>query len=332
MVEPVRRLAVAVRHSLLPAFLTLLVSKLAVAQPSAVTNGASRFNLDIAKDEAAATCPDAGWFRERIAVHAGRADLGGDFAIFLGKRGDFWSARIRRSNNDDTGPTEAERTLQDRSSACQPLAEAVAITIAIMAEGVAAHAEPAPPPPPPPQPPVREPTASPKPKEHSLFWVGAGGGVAMSWISPVAPVLGFSAALNTERFRHGVRLMLTTEQKFDLVPGRVVVQAWLATAFSCAQVKHGRATGALCATVDASILRASAEGFEDGTPSSRSYGALGLETHPGWYILNNYRISAALGAFVPFSRESFSVIGKGVAYVPPSLNWRVLLFSEIGAF
>jgi hypothetical protein len=126
--------------------------------------------------------------------------------------------------------------------------------------------------------------------------------------------------------------MLTTEQKFELVPGRVVVQAWLGSAFSCVQHSAGHFGAALCATFDAGMLRASAEGFDDGRPSSKSYEALGLEVDPSWYISNRYRLSAVVGALAPFSRESFSVVNKGVAYVPPSLNWRVLLFSEIGTF
>jgi hypothetical protein len=171
------------------------------------------------------------------------------------------------------------------------------------------------------------------PRQSDLkVWVGAGGGAAISFISPLAPILGFGAALDSINFRQGLRVMLTTEQKFQLEPGRVVVQAWLATVLTCLRFTQGSLGAALCGALDGSMLRASAEGFESGQPSTRKYAALGLELQPAWSISDSYRLSAALGALVPFRQESFSVTGRGVAYVPPKINWRALVFSEIGAF
>lgn len=323
------------RRQLPLGLLGLLVSRLALAQGSEVTEpevAKTSVQLTVEAEESAAACPDVAWFRERVRAHAGERGQAGDFAVALGRRGELWQAKISRLAQG--GDARLERTLQDRSPSCGPLADAVAITLAILADDVAERASPeapAPAPPPPrlaPSAPPPLPTRDPRPR----VWVGAGGGAAFSWISPVAPVLGFGLAVETTHTRHGVRLMLTTEQKFELVPGRVVVQAWLGTAFSCAQLSGKRFGAALCATFDASMLRASAEGFDDGKPSSRAYEALGLEAQPSWYITDWYRLSAVLGGLAPFTRESFSVTGRGVAYVPPSLNWRVLLISEIGTF
>jgi hypothetical protein len=316
-------------------FLTLLIGRLAAAQPAAVVaQPPPAFALAIEKDELAAACPELPWFRERIAAHAGPAGQAGDFAVELSRKSEAWYARIQSRARAGEAAT-AERVLRDRSPGCGPLAEAVVITIAILADDVAQHAEPSVAPQSEPPPVAVEKAAGvrpiPRDSRHQL-WLGAGGGITMAWISPLAPALGFGLGFETAHTRHGVRLMLTTEQKFELVPGRVVVQAWLGTAFSCAQLTNRRFGAALCATFDASLLRASAEGFDEGQPSSRSYGALGIEVQPSWYVSDSYRISAVIAALAPFSRESFSVIGRGVAYIPPSLNWRVLLFSEIGTF
>jgi hypothetical protein len=89
---------------------------------------------------------------------------------------------------------------------------------------------------------------------------------------------------------------------------------------------------ALCATADVSVLRAGAKGFADATSSTRIYEGFGLEAQPSWYLSDNVRLSAALAALLPVTRESFSVTGRGAAYVPPNMNWRVLLISEIGTF
>ena len=317
---------------------TMLVSKVAIAQAPAppLEESEPTFSVVVERDDLAVSCPDLPWFTERIASHAGRAGHAGHFKVALTKRGEAWQARIQRWEQARSS-LEAPRVLQDRSPACEPLAEAVALTIAILADDTAQHE----------QQPLRTPDESArKPiavtppatptgdSRNGAFkvWVGAGGGAAMSWIAPVAPVLGFSLGLDTFSFRQGVRLMITTEHKFRLDPGSVVVQAWLATVFSCLQRSHGHFGAAACATADAGMLRASAEGFAEGRPSTRNYEGVGLEAQPSWYISDSYRISAALGVLFPISRESFSVTGKGVAYIPPQVNWRVLVFSEIGAF
>lgn len=315
--------------------LALLLSKAALAQsPSeSSASGAPPFSVALEKDELAVSCPELPWFRERIESHAGEAGYAGSFRLTLARRSGTWYAKIQRWEQDRSTPV-AERVLQDRSSACEPLAEAAALTIAILADDYAQRAEPTPAPSVAPRPkPVALAVAPPAARdEKSKVWVGAGGGAAMSFISPLAPILGFSAVLDSGSFQHGLRVMLTTEQKFGLDPGHVVVQAWLATLLSCLRFSHGRFGMALCGALDGSMVRASAEGFEDGKPSTRKYGAAGLEAQPSWNLSRRYRISAALGALLPFTQESFSVTGKGVAYVPPSLNWRILVFSEIGAF
>jgi hypothetical protein len=298
---------------------------------------ASPFNVTVERDGQAVSCPDLNWFEAHIAAHAGKAGHAGHFKIALSKRSDVWQASIRGSEQSGSARS-AERILEDRSPTCEPLAEAVALTIAILAEDTATHTEPE-------SPDQARPDASDEPPSlvvetpkmldenpRSTVWVGAGGGVAMSFIAPVAPLLGFGVSLDSAKLSAGLRAMLTTEQKFELAPGHVVVQAWLGTLFSCMRTAGSHFGAALCGTFDLALLRASAEGFDDGQPSRRHYGAAGLELHPSWYATGSYRISAALGLLLPFTRESFSVIGRGVAYMPPALNWRVLVFSEIGAF
>ncbi len=337
IVSAVWKLGAGARQSLPLSCLTLLVSRLAIAQAPAapLLESEPPFSVVVERDDLAVSCPDLRWFTEQIESHAGKAGHAGHFKVTLTKRGEAWQARIQRweQNHSSLG---AARALEDRSSACQPLAEAVALTIAILADSAQRI-----------EPPLKPNPAGDSGRKPSLVtpaptregdknpvkvWVGAGGGAAMSWISPIAPVLGFSLGLDSSALRVGARLMITTEQKFELDPGRVVVQAWLATVFSCLQHAQGHFGLALCATADAGMLRASAEGFAQGKPSTRNYEGVGLEAQPSWYISDSYRISAALGALLPISRESFSVTGKGVVYIPPQLNWRVLVFSEIGAF
>lgn len=315
----------------------LSVAQLATAAPASGAPEASSFSLEIEREDTAVSCPDSDWFETRIASHAGRAGHAGTFRLTLTRRGEVWHARIQRWERNKSA-IATERNLQDRSSGCAPLAEAAALTIAILADDVAQHTEPAPVEPTVEPAPAAAPTITPKdderaePSRASRVWVGAGGGLTAAWISQLAPALGFSGAVDSTNLRFGLRAMMTTEQKFELSPGSVFVQAWLATAFSCLRLTQGRFGSGLCVAADGGMLRASAEGFAQGEPSSRSYQAVGLEAQPSWNVSDGYRISMALGALLPFTRESFSVIGRGVAYVPPQLNWRILVFSEIGAF
>jgi hypothetical protein len=315
----------------------LLVSKLALAQPPHVTTPATDppFSIAVEKDDATVSCPDLKWFQARIAAHAGQAGHAGKYRITLGKRANAWRASIAREQPNSGAPAP-ERVLSDRSPTCQPLAEAAALTVAILANDNAPRPE---------SETTTEPVAEERraidvtpsapvsaPPSRTKVWVGAGGGAAMAFISPLAPELGFGITLDSLDFSTGLRVMLTTQQKFALDPGHVVVQAWLATAFSCLRFARGHLGAALCGTFDGGMLRASADGFDNGKPSSRGYEALGLELHPSWNVSESYRILAVFGAMLPFRRESFSVVGRGMAYVPPPLNWRILLFSEIGAF
>lgn len=313
--------------------LVLASSGVAFAQSNRTdTHTAASFSLELARDEQASVCPDADWFRARVASHAGPAGQAGTFKITLRRRGEVWQGKIQRWGSSSDEPA-AERVLSDRSTACAPIAEAVAVTVAILADDFAQHPEP--PAPLPSEAEVVELAPSaPRSSEPSdtKVWVGAGGGATLSFIAPLAPLLGFGLGLDTTHLRQGLRLMLTTEQKFELSPGSVVVQAWLLTVLSCWRFQEGPFGAAVCGNLDGSMLRASAEGFAGGKSTTRPYGAAGLELQPSWFIGGRYRISAAAGALVPFTRESFSVTGKGVAYVPPAVSWRVLLLSEIGAF
>ena len=310
----------------------LTLSGAALAQsPLTATHTAANFSLELAREQQASDCPDAAWFRARVASHAGPAGQAGTFKVTLGRRSGAWRGKIQRWEPNSDAPA-AERVLSDRSTACEPLAEAVAVTVAILADDFAQHPEPAPPTPPAPPPKVAAPVVLEPAPSDTRVWVGAGGGATLSFISPLAPLLGFGLGLDTTHLRQGVRVMLTTEQKFELPPGSVVVQAWLLTVLSCWRFKEGDFGAAVCGNVDGAMLRASAEGFSDGKSTTRRYGAAGLELQPSLYIGKSYRISAAAGALLPFTRESFSVTGKGVAYVPPAVTWRVLLLSEIGAF
>lgn len=326
-------------RKLLAAAGALLIAQHAAAQAPAGHHGLAPFELHVQKDELAARCPDEAWFAERVAAHTGGAATAGRFEIVLTKQDAAWHARIVRWEAPDAAP--AERTLHDASAACEPLAEAVALTVALLADDAVARVEPPPPPIEPIEPiVVVEPppvsTAAPQrdaPEARGVeLWLGAGAGGAVAFIAPVAPLLGAGLALDAGHFRAGMRVMLATEQAFELEPGRVMVHGWLGTLLGCFASTPRTAGIALCAALDGGLLHGSATGFEREDPSTRLYAAAGVEAQPSLYLGRGLRLTAVLGAGLPLYRESFSVTGRGVAYRPPVVNLRALIAIEVALF
>lgn len=294
--------------------------------------GAEAIAIDVRRDESAEDCPDSSWFRGRLAEQRGETQQRGDFTVSLSRKGDTFRATIQRWQDGER--IAAERVLADRSTSCAPIAEAVAVTLAILAEDFAREQARAPEPPPAPKvvSPPAQPAPVPPPPSSIRLWVGAGAGAYGAFISPAAPAFALGIALDSRSLRQGLRGSFTMPQRFELGPGRVVVQAWLITMLSCVRLARGTAGLALCAAFDAGQLRGTSEGFTDTSPGMRSYEALGLELQPSWNFAERGRISAVLGGLLPFTRESFSVTGLGAAYVPPAVGWRALFFSELAVF
>jgi hypothetical protein len=321
----------AARKFLPAALFTLLFGGISQAQTS------SDFSIELERADSAQSCPDADWFRERIASHPGSSGQTGKFKVTLERSEETWRARIQSWALGEEDLPAAERVLEDRSTACTPIAKAIAVTVAILAEEraspeVAPVESPKLASPPPPPTPARKPIPAARAERDLAIWLGAGGGATLAWIAPVAPALGLDVALDSKSLRQAVRVMLTTEQHFDLPPGRVIVQAWLVSMLSCLRLTRDDTGAALCATFDAGMLSGRAEGFEGSTQSRQSYEAVGLELQPNFALTEQLRVSASLAALLPFTRESFSVTGRGVAYVPPTLNGRALVFIEAGVF
>jgi hypothetical protein len=300
--------------------------------------GAQAIAIDVRRDESAAECPDSSWFQARLQEQRGEAQQSGDFTVSLSRKGDTFRATIQRWQEGER--VAAERVLADRSATCAPLAEAVAVTLAILAEDFAREQARAPEPPPPPPPeivtaeaaPAPAPAPAPPPPPAIRLWGGVGAGGFGAFISPLAPAFALGATLDSRSLRQGLRGSFTLPQRFELGPGRVVVQAWLITMLSCVRLARGTAGLALCAAFDAGQLSGTSEGFADTSPGMRSYEALGLELQPSWNFAERGRISAVLGGLLPFTRESFSVTGLGAAYVPPAVGWRALVLSELAVF
>lgn len=286
--------------------------------------------VQVEKSEAARACPSESWFMARVLSHSPATGIAGNYRIELSRTEQRWRAKITRLGAD--GSVLAERVLEDSGASCAPLAEASALTVAILADSTASSVQLAPQPEPQPEP--RRPPAPPAPPEPRALrgFAGVGAGLSSGMIAPLAPLFGVGLGLDTRYFSPGFRLMMTTKQRFDLGPGSTTVQAWMASAAVCVHPAPSRLQPALCATADAGVLHGSAEGFDEVRPSSRPHEAFGVEARATFYASDGYRLSASLGGALPVSRESFSVAGLPAAYVPPPISVQAQLFCEIGIF
>lgn len=285
------------------------------------------FSLQVERQQGAETCPALAWFSEQVALHTPSGQLMGSFLVRLSRSDRDYRAEIQLAGSART----VRRVIEDSGPSCEPLARAVALTLAMLAESTArevaasqssAGTERSP----------GSTTATGRATQPMRMWVAAGAGATGGWISPAAAAFGAGFALETERLRLSLRALLTSEQHFALPPGEIAVQGWLISLQACPRIARGRLEFALCGVFDAGLLRASAQGFEAAAPNRRAYAALGIEAMPGLLVLEGVRAAMHAGLLLPVQRESFSVTGRGRAYLPPAVNWRIMLLTELRVF
>ena len=287
--------------------------------------------LVVHRAPSAADCPDALALSSIIARLSPKAPTPDVVATPDGFEVEFSRAAGRyRAIVRSRGARAGVRTLEDAGATCQTLAEATALTIAVIVDpdGVTLGEPPekkpveqsaetgAPPPAPPP------PVEGPPPIRSAGSWslaAQAGGGVSLGVVRGVAPLATVSLELRPSAhlsFEVGGAFVPT--QGLALGPGSIDV--WLLTGAASACVwPYARAVrlGA-CASVIAGAVHGEGRGYPTQSGASRPWlaGALSIGANGpihgvmGWF--------GRAGVVVPTHRESFGIDGVGVAYEAPS--------------
>lgn len=195
------------------------------------------------------------------------------------------------------GPKPGERRLTDTGSSCAPLAQAVAVTLALLLDDAPAA-----------------PAASPAPLEPGgALWLSAGPGLGVSAETTLS--VGGAVALSWPRWSVHAGGVYLVPRDAELAPGRVTVGLSWGELLLC-RALHGGASFRLdvCADGAAGWLSGHGQGYPSSTDAGFVWLAAGAAVRLGGTLGSRWLWGAAARALLPLGRHSFSVENAGTAY------------------
>jgi hypothetical protein len=279
--------------------------------------------LSVERGLGAEECPDAVTLSQRIAAIRGRASAasGARYDIGFARTGNSFTATIRSGPNG-----ESQRVLEGLN--CTALAQATAVTLALLFDSEADDAGnevPKAPPVPARPPPKRErpladlvlvPVREHRPTAvEGTLSLGAAGLIGV--LRPLSPAVTGELGLQVARWRMGLGVLWNPKQTLVLAPGVVRESLQSGSARGClALARTGASRFDFCAGLFVGVASAEAEGFTTAQRRTRPWLAIPLELSfseragsIGWEVS-----AAALGSLV---HQDFSIDHLGPAYQSP---------------
>ncbi|HEX3774888.1 MAG TPA: hypothetical protein VHV51_10520 [Polyangiaceae bacterium] len=292
--------------------------------------------LTVERGPGAEECPDAASLGARVAAIRGRpgAPSGSSYDVSFSRTLDAFSAVIRSGAN-----AESQRVLEDRGPSCAALAQATAVTLALLLDSEADSASE------PPKAEAAEPAAPKPPAELAnpiLIDVRERGprvdgtvslGVAgLAFVlRPISPAFNAELGLRVARFRAGIGVLWNPPQTLALAPGDVRESLLVGTARSCFALARAEAFRfELCSGLFAGVTTAEGQGFTRNERRVRSWLAIPLE-------LSLAEISSPIGwelgvsALGSLAHRDFSIDNLGPAYQSPRVGAMISL-RAVGLF
>jgi len=289
---------------------------------SARADSSQGISFDLARGPGAELCPDhdslAAQVEQRLAQASPHAPIADKVAITIVHAGDAYVASLSILSPD--GLDGGTRSLVDTGQDCAGLAEALSLTLAMIADGrplfpakppdVAAP-PPAPIPPPKPLPPT--PVAPPSPAIHRFWDLGTGILGASNLLG--APTIGYGVDVAWHPRPHlvigvkGIWLPARTIQTTDGGQTKVSIEAGLARACWGILPFGGRFFPALCGELGAGVLQGSSQGYLDAKSATRPWFAAGASANAGISVSKNWSLAAQAGALFPLRNEQFTIGG-----------------------
>lgn len=273
---------------------------------------APSLRLSVVRSQDAADCPDQTEFAALVDALA-RPDAPPAGAVlvdaqFFRERGQYTVAL--RVSGDRTG----QRTLHDPGAACASLAEAAALTVAILLD----PDRPAPPAPPPTAPPLVAPSVTvPAPIEVWSFWAAAG--PLLTTGLTATPAAGAVVEVGLDRtsgWRLGVGVLWLPEREFRKAPGALDVSLLAATGRGCWLGAAGPVRVGGCGRVAAGAYTASARGYSTNLTPQEAWvgaGATGVVEGP---VTGPLSWGAEVGWMASPRSRAFVIGGVGKPFDP----------------
>jgi hypothetical protein len=278
--------------------------------------------LRVERELGSETCPDAAELAARVQAIRGQAPAAeSSYFVQFARLGRVYSA-VLRSGTDGS----SLRNLESPAADCAALAQATAVTLALLFDADAARVQTAPVPaaplpaaPPEPPPPAAA-TPEPPPPPRSKLGVSIGAGLAEGVLRPWAPALLGEVAFVHADLRLGLGAWWIPLQDSKLGPGTIALGLVAASTRVCyAAFRRPWLQVEGCSGFALGSISAAASGFMDRAQDKhRLFAALPLELAFGQASPHaSWQLSAAL--LLPFRRNQFSIDGLGRVYDTPAL-------------
>jgi hypothetical protein len=220
--------------------------------------------------------------------------------------------------------TGAERVLTDTSSACAALAQATAITLALLFDADArASAEPAAPPQssPPAAPEALPPVVSPPPltpprdrAEMHRFIISYEAGALTGVVAPVSATFGLELGYAYGAWRASLGMLYPLWQPHELGSGSVLLSFTGSSLTGCfAPWRHRLWRLDACTGLVWASVEGKARGFGEVDKSARGWLTPALEARFG-LLPDRFGAELRAALLIPTTRHDFAVEGAGLAY------------------
>jgi hypothetical protein len=285
-------------------------------------------SLEVSRTPEASDCPDAAGLVERVhqiaekpvmAVAPAAARL--SFSVALSKEKAGYAAVLRAK-----GSRSGVRNIADIGDDCTGLADALAVTLAIILDDEASTPPPEPAPlqsfpvatpPSPSRPPIPPPPAPSLVPRFFRPFVGVAATQGIFDGGALGGVAGLD--IQIDQLVTGIGVLWLPPQRFSRGPGSASVDLLALGFHACFQpeTRADRTHLALCAHFTEGLLHGEASGFSLNKSASRPWTAPGLGAIVGGEVLSPIEWFARAQVFVPLKRQSFVIDNVGTLHETP---------------
>ena len=290
-----------------PAVLAVAAAALALSARAAGDPVPAAVRLAWVRGEGADACPDGAWLRAEVIRRLRRDPFADDgprsLEAVVERTAAGWRATLRVRDRD--GALLGERALTRDAAACDAIADASALAVALAVDPDAVVDEPSPPAPAvPPPPPPRAPRA-PGASGGATLALGALGGVSAGITPSAAPTFGLVGAVELSP-RWSARLRLDAATAQPSADGVAAIGFTRATATACVAPWRSRSVAVgVCAGVAGAVVHAAVRGARALDAGDRPW--LGATATAGvrWSPAAWWYVGVEAEAAVALARTSF---------------------------